>query len=144
VAVLAIAGVGVAVLVGGGDGTDPIAVPPGATACPSPGTPAVCITAVRVSGGNILADFESQDVKLSSPVGDAFPAGTLHPIFFFDVSTSQSRVWGASSPFGGTNSAGLSGFTEADTPATTARLCVLLQDETGQVISGSGNCAPLS
>jgi hypothetical protein len=120
-----------------------IGVPAGATACPQPGTPAVCITAIEFSGNRLLADFQAQNVELANPTGGVFPAGSAHPVFFFDsLPAASGRPWGSNSPFGGPSGAGLQGFSETDATGAAA-LCVLLQDDTGHVTAGSGNCAPL-
>jgi hypothetical protein len=113
------------------------------TACPAAGSPAVCIQRVRIDGTNILADFISHDVSLAAPVNGQFAGGTFHPIFFFSsAGPNTGRVWGPSSPFGDPASP-LQGFATSDAPATSPTLCVLVQDATGQVFSGTGNCAPL-
>jgi hypothetical protein len=135
-AVVVAGGVGATVLLLGGGGA--------ATDCPGNDGRAVCITDVTVSGGAVLAEFEARGVELAGPVGGRFPEGSVHPVFFFDgLDPGSGRVWGPSSPFGGPSEAGLSGFDASDAPSSGASLCVLLQDAQGQVLDGSGNCAPL-
>lgn len=116
----------------------------GATACPPAGTPAVCIEQVELDArGALLARFSTHDVEIVGPVGGAFPADSLHALFFFDsTDPSEGRVWGPSSPFGASDS-DLAGFTAGDAPGAAIRLCVLIQDSAGRVFSGTGNCAPL-
>jgi actin-like ATPase involved in cell morphogenesis len=147
VGALAVLAVVVAVTVtrgSAGDDGGAIAVPAGATACPRPPEVAVCITGVDVDGGTILADFATQEVELADPEGGRFAPDTLHPIFFFvDSDPRTGRIWGDASPFGGESTAGLQGFGTDDLPAGETSLCVLLQDDTGQVFAGTGNCAPV-
>jgi actin-like ATPase involved in cell morphogenesis len=113
------------------------------TACPATGSPAVCIQRVRIDGTNILADFISHDVSLAAPANGQFASGSFHPIFFFSsTGPNTGRIWGPNSPFGDPASS-LQGFATSDAPGSSATLCVLVQDATGQVFNGTGNCAPL-
>jgi len=132
----------VATLATGGHGGGSAAAG-GVTACPAAGSPAVCIQRVRIDGTNILADFTSHDVSLAGPDNGAFAAGSFHPVFFFaSAGPTAGRVWGPSSPFGDPASP-LQGFSTSDATGTTPTLCVLIQDATGGVFQGTGNCAPL-
>ena len=141
--VLVTAAVAALLLAGGNDNDASADAGATATVCPGEGTPAVCIETVSESDGNLIATFTSHDVQLTEPVGGRFPSGTLHPLFFFqDSAPADGRARGPSSPFGNP-SADLPGFSAQDAPTSTAALCVLLQDDTGRVFTGTGNCAPL-
>lgn len=147
VAVLVLAGV--FVLRGGAEeaAAFPIQNPGGATAptgvvgCPQ-GTAAVCISDLRIDGGQVAAEFTS-NVGLSDPVDGAFPSGTVHPLFFWDTQgPARGRHWGSGSPFTGTTNAGFEGFTSAEVP-TGATLCVVLIDNDGTWVPDTGNCVSL-
>ena len=114
-----------------------------ATPCPDPGTPAVCIDEVVIQDGAVLASFSTQDVTLTEPVGGRFPDGTFHAVFFFDqIDPAEGRVWGPGSPFGNPE-ADLPGLSADQAPSSTRALCALIQDDNGNIFSGTGNCAPL-
>lgn len=147
VAVLVLAGV--FVFRGGSNDTTafPIQNPSGATAptgrvdCPQ-GTAAVCISDLRVDGGQVVADFQS-NVQLADPVDGAFAAGTVHPLFFWDTQgPTKGRHWGTNSPFTGTTSAGFQGFTADEVPSG-ATLCVVLIDNDGTWVPDTGNCVAI-
>jgi hypothetical protein len=137
-AVVAAGAAGAIAIVGGGDDAGAIA------GCPEPGDAAVCITDVWIDNGWVFADFVAQDTELASAAGDGFPAGSVHPLFYFETSGPRGgRVWGPSSPFGGESASGFSGFRVDDAPSASSALCVALQTATGDVLTTSGNCSTL-
>jgi molecular chaperone DnaK len=140
----------VGVLIGGSGNSSTLAItsppgvvpPTGVVACPADRS-AVCIDAVSIRDGQLVADFAAQGATLAATSdGRTFPDNSVHPVFFFDTEgPEQGRNWGPRSPFAGTNEAGLQAFTAEEVPAG-SNLCVVLADENGMWQPDTGNCVP--
>ena len=143
VAVLAIAGAVVAVAGSGGGGGGAAGF---VSPCPAAGDPAACITDVEFDGNELSVSFTDHDVDLT--IGDVVPIFFLADVTESDAEsvstrTSDWRDWGPNSPFQGTNDNGQSGFTSDEIGGAQTAVCVLLGNTSGQVASGTGNCAAL-
>lgn len=147
--VVAAAAIGVAVAIAGGGGDDGNQAAGFVTACPSEELVAMCITTVEIRGGQVLAEFRTQNIEVATAqIGEGLAAVFFLATVSGDESglserTSSWLPWGTNSPFGGTNAAGFRGFTVEELPSDANALCVLVGRIDGAVVPETGNCAEL-